>query len=184
MYFILVSLNHCSYCKRKKSITDFVLHLLESEDMPVQPTQKLYSSPRLCLRTMMHFFLGSTCLLLFLQQAQSRTDGRTTCKPVTASFCQGLGYTSTPYPSGAQGFSLYQVGKMVETACSPHIATVLCRVVVPECGSENESQKKPCRALCDKVKRDCESTLRAKWLFWPSRLRCDSLPVSNCVQVS
>ncbi|PWA23901.1 hypothetical protein CCH79_00010809 [Gambusia affinis] len=131
---------------------------------------------------MMHFFLGSTCLLLFLQQAQSRTDGRTTCKPVTASFCQGLGYTSTPYPSGAQGFSLYQVGKMVETACSPHIATVLCRVVVPECGSENESQKKPCRALCDKVKRDCESTLRAKWLFWPSRLRCDSLPVSNCVQ--
>ncbi|XP_032412429.1 uncharacterized protein LOC116715842 isoform X1 [Xiphophorus hellerii] len=131
---------------------------------------------------MRHFFLVSSCLLLFLQQAKSRTDDRTTCKPVTASFCQGLGYTSTPYPSGAQGFSLYQVGKMVETACSPHIATVMCRVVVPECGSENESQKKPCRALCDKVKRDCESTLRAKWLFWPSRLRCDSLPVSNCVQ--
>lgn len=133
---------------------------------------------------MRHFFLVSSCLLLFLQQAKSRTDDRTTCKPVTASFCQGLGYTSTPYPSGAQGFSLYQVGKMVETACSPHIATVMCRVVVPECGSENESQKKPCRALCDKVKRDCEPTLRAKWLFWPSRLRCDSLPVSNCVQVS
>ncbi|KAM4736056.1 uncharacterized protein FYW61_006353 isoform 2-T2 [Anableps anableps] len=77
---------------------------------------------------------------------------------------------------------MYQVGKIVETACSPHIATVMCRIVVPECGSENESQKKPCRALCDKVKRDCESTLRAKWLLWPTRLRCDSLPVSNCVQ--
>ncbi|XP_035991327.1 uncharacterized protein LOC105917773 isoform X1 [Fundulus heteroclitus] len=127
-------------------------------------------------------FPGIACLLLFLQQVQAGRDDRTSCKPVTASFCQGLGYSSTPYPNGVQGFSLHQIGQMVETACSPHIATVMCRVVVPECGSENESQKKPCRALCEKVRRDCESTLRAKWLFWPIRLRCDSLPVSNCVQ--
>ncbi|MEQ2241383.1 hypothetical protein ILYODFUR_024739, partial [Ilyodon furcidens] len=131
---------------------------------------------------MRHLCLVIACLLVFLQQAQSSRDDKTSCKPVTASFCQGLGYTSTPYPKGIQGFSLHQTGQMVETACSPHIATVMCRVVVPECGSENESQKKPCRALCEKVKRDCESTLRAKWLFWPIRLRCDSLPVSNCVQ--
>ncbi|KAK5614958.1 hypothetical protein CRENBAI_008351 [Crenichthys baileyi] len=131
---------------------------------------------------MRHLCLVIACLLVFLQQAQSSGDDKTICKPVTASFCQGLGYTSTPYPKGIQGFSLHQTGQMVETACSPHIATVMCRVVVPECGSENESQKKPCRALCEKVKRDCESTLRAKWLFWPIRLRCDSLPVSSCVQ--
>ncbi|XP_015237311.1 PREDICTED: uncharacterized protein LOC107088946 [Cyprinodon variegatus] len=129
---------------------------------------------------MRHLFLVVVCLLLFLQQAQSRRDE--SCKPLTASFCQGLGYTSTPHPDGIQGFSLQQIRKIVETACSPHIATVMCRVVVPECGSENESRKKPCRALCEKVKKDCQSPLSAKWLFWPYKLRCDSLPESNCVQ--
>nr|XP_015805444.2 uncharacterized protein LOC107379270 [Nothobranchius furzeri] len=129
---------------------------------------------------MKRLFLLVVCLLL--QQRQTRSDEGTSCKPVTASFCQGLGYTSSPFPNGAQGFSLRQIGLMVETACSPHIATLMCRVVVPECGSENESRKKPCRALCEEVKRDCDSTLRAKWLFWPMRLRCDALPESNCVQ--
>ncbi|XP_013880017.1 uncharacterized protein LOC106529207 [Austrofundulus limnaeus] len=131
---------------------------------------------------MKHLFLVVVCLLLFPQQAQTRRTDRTSCKPVTARFCQGLGYTSTLHPDGVQGFSLQQIGQIVETACSPHIATVMCRVVVPECGSENESQKKPCRALCEKVKRDCESPLRAKWLFWPMRLRCDALPLTNCVE--
>lgn len=133
---------------------------------------------------MKHLFLVALCLLLFPQQARTRGNDRTSCKPVTASFCQGLGYTSTLHPDGVQGFNLQQIGQIVETACSPHIATVMCRVVVPECGAENESQKKPCRALCEKVKKDCESPLRAKWLFWPMRLWCDALPQTNCVEVS
>lgn len=133
---------------------------------------------------MKHLFLVALCLLLFPQQARTRRNDRTSCKPVTASFCQGLGYTSTLHPDGVQGFNLQQIGQIVETACSPHIATVMCRVVVPECGAENESQKKPCRALCEKVKKDCESPLRAKWLFWPMRLWCDTLPLTNCVEVS
>ncbi|RVE63076.1 hypothetical protein OJAV_G00163260 [Oryzias javanicus] len=131
---------------------------------------------------MKHVFLLVVSLLQAPQQARTRTDDRTNCKPVTASFCQGLGYSTTPHPDGVQGFSLSQIGQIVETACSPHIATVMCRVVVPECGSENNSWKKPCRALCQKVKKDCESTLREKWLFWPMRLGCENLPESDCIQ--
>ncbi|RVE63077.1 hypothetical protein OJAV_G00163270 [Oryzias javanicus] len=122
------------------------------------------------------------CLLLSLQETQTGSNDRTNCKPVTASFCQGLGYTTTPHPDGVQGFSLRKIGQIVETACSPHIATVMCRVALPECGSENDSRKKPCRALCQKVKKDCESTLREKMLFWPMRLGCESLPESDCIQ--
>uniref|UniRef100_A0A3B3H6W5 FZ domain-containing protein n=1 Tax=Oryzias latipes TaxID=8090 RepID=A0A3B3H6W5_ORYLA len=117
-----------------------------------------------------------------LQSAGTQTDDRTRCKPVTTSFCQGLGYSTTPHPDGVQGFNIREIGQIVETACSPHIATVMCRVVVPECDSVSDSSKKPCRALCQKVKRDCESTLRAKWLFWPMRLGCETLPESDCVQ--
>jgi len=133
---------------------------------------------------MKHWFLMVVCLLLFPQQTQSWRDDKTTCKPVTSNFCQGLGYTTTLHQSGVQGYNLQQIGQIVETACSPHIAILMCRVVVPECNSEDDSRKKPCRALCEKVKRDCESPLRAKRLSWPTKLRCDTLPASNCIQVS
>lgn len=131
----------------------------------------------------MYFVFVVLGLLLSPQRAQSVRDKRATCKPVTASFCQGVGYTTTHQPTGASGYSLQQIGQIVETACSPAVATVMCRVVVPECSSEDDSRLKPCRALCEKVKTDCESALRAKRLSWPPRLRCEALPQSNCVQV-
>ncbi|AWP15819.1 frizzled -like 1 [Scophthalmus maximus] len=130
----------------------------------------------------MYFVFVVLGLLLSPQRAQSVRDKRATCKPVTASFCQGVGYTTTHQPTGASGYSLQQIGQIVETACSPAVATVMCRVVVPECSSEDDSRLKPCRALCEKVKTDCESALRAKRLSWPPRLRCEALPQSNCVQ--
>ncbi|XP_038566327.1 uncharacterized protein LOC119896950 [Micropterus salmoides] len=126
------------------------------------------------MRNLVLVFLG---LLLFPQQAHSKAN----CKPVTASFCQSVGYTTTLHPSGVTGFSLQQTAQIVETACSPEVATLMCRVVVPECGSEDDSRMKPCRALCEKVKRDCDPALKAKRLFWPMRLRCETLPESNCV---
>lgn len=123
-------------------------------------------------------------LLLSPQRAHGKRDDRANCKPVTSSFCQGVGYTTTLHPTGVTGYTLQQIGQMVETACSPNIATLMCRVVVPECGSEDDTRLKPCRALCEKVKTDCEPAFRAKRLYWPTKLRCDTLPESNCVQVS
>ncbi|XP_026040220.1 atrial natriuretic peptide-converting enzyme-like [Astatotilapia calliptera] len=132
---------------------------------------------------MKHLFLA-VLGLLSLQWVHSRSDDRTNCKPFTASFCQGVGYTTTLHPTGVQGYNLQQIGQIVETACSPHVAKLMCRIVVPECSSEDDSRLKPCRALCVQVKADCESTLRAKWLSWPLRLRCETLPESNCVGAS
>lgn len=123
-------------------------------------------------------------LLLSPPQALSGRQDETTCRPVKDSFCQGVGYTTTRHPNGVEGFHLQQVGQIVQTACSPHVATLMCRIVLPECSLENDSQTKPCRALCEKVKTDCDSALRAKHLSWPTKLRCDTLPESNCVQVS
>lgn len=134
-------------------------------------------------RAMENLVLVLFSFLLSLQQVQCSSSSKDRCKPVTASFCQGLGYTTTLYPSGVLGYSLQQIGQMVETACSPHIATLMCRVVVPECSTDDNSQMKPCRALCERVKTDCEATFKAKRWFWPSRLRCEALPESNCVQV-
>ncbi|XP_049438719.1 atrial natriuretic peptide-converting enzyme-like [Epinephelus fuscoguttatus] len=127
---------------------------------------------------MKHLVLVVLGLLLSPQRAHSKLP----CKPLTSSFCQGLGYTTTPYPTGAVGYNLQQTGQMIETACSPNVAALLCRVVVPECGSDENSQLRPCRALCEKVKTDCEPAFRAKRLTWPTKLRCDTLSQTNCVQ--
>lgn len=122
-------------------------------------------------------------LLLSPQLGHCSRNDQERCKPVTASFCHGLGYSSTLHPTGVSGYNLQQIGQMVETACSPLVATLMCRVVVPECSSEDNSRTKPCRALCEKVKADCEPVFRTKRLYWPMRLRCDALPASNCVEV-
>ncbi|XP_011603551.2 uncharacterized protein [Takifugu rubripes] len=130
------------------------------------------------MKSLVLVLLGS----LLSQRVHSSTAKRDNCKPFTASFCQGMGYTTSPYPSGALGYSLQQIGQMVESNCSPGIATLMCRTAVPECGSDSDSRKKPCRALCERVKTDCTAAFRAKRLYWPTRLRCEALPESNCAQ--
>ncbi|KAM7382873.1 hypothetical protein PAMP_002571 [Pampus punctatissimus] len=162
-----------------------MLHLLSrAAETHWSETSKSFCQSVRLLKAMMHLFLVVLGLLLSPHQANSRRDERTSCKPVTASFCQDVGYTTTLHPSGVQGFNLQQIGQIVETACSPDVATLMCRVVVPECSQEDDTQTKPCRALCEKVKTDCDSALRAKRLFWPMRLRCDALPESNCAQAN
>ncbi|XP_056296243.1 uncharacterized protein LOC130210238 [Pseudoliparis swirei] len=130
---------------------------------------------------MKHLLLLLVVWALPLSPGRAQSS-RANCKPVASGFCQGLGYTSTPHPTGAPGFILRQIAQIVETSCSPKVATLMCRVAVPECGHEESSQMKPCRALCEKVKSDCEPVLRVKRLSWPTRIRCDALPASRCVQ--
>ncbi|XP_071401879.1 uncharacterized protein [Centroberyx affinis] len=122
-------------------------------------------------------------LLLSPQLAHGQRDEvRQLCKPVTADFCRGVGYDTTLHPTGVQGYSLQQIGQIVGTGCSPDVTVFMCRVVVPECGPEDDSQAKPCRTLCERVKRDCEPVLKERWLAWPENLRCEDLPEYNCVK--
>lgn len=154
------------------------LLLLQHLKLLVNSSGSVQSSPT-AMKSLVLMLLGS----LLSQRVHGSTAKRDNCKPFTASFCQGLGYTTSIYPSGALGYSLQQIGQMVASNCSPGIATLMCRTVVPECGSDSDSRKKPCRALCERVKTDCEAALRAKRLYWPTRLRCEALPESNCIQV-
>ncbi|XP_026172379.1 uncharacterized protein LOC113136117 [Mastacembelus armatus] len=131
---------------------------------------------------MMRLVLVVLGALLSPQQTLSKTDPRSNCRPVTASFCQGVDYTTTHHPNGAEGFDLQQIGQIVETACSPQVSTLMCRIVLPECSSEDDSRTKPCRSLCENVKLECESALLAKRLSWPGSLRCEALPETHCVQ--
>lgn len=125
-----------------------------------------------------------TAALLWLCAALVSAVSRQNCRPLQVNFCGSAGYTTSASPSGVAGYTTRDIGQIIETACSPDVATLMCRVVVPECGAEDDSRMKPCRSLCERVKSACEAPLRAKRIYWPSRLRCDSLPENNCAQGS
>ncbi|XP_077382428.1 uncharacterized protein LOC144021973 [Festucalex cinctus] len=125
---------------------------------------------------MLRFFLLALVLL-----PSPRGAFGSTCRPVTASFCRNVGYSTSRHPTGVQGFNVQQLSQIVDTACSTNAATLLCRVAFPEC-SDDDARVKPCKAMCHKVKSECDAALKAKRLAWPSKLLCDALPESNCVQ--
>lgn len=111
------------------------------------------------------------------------TQSKPNCRPLQVSFCQNVGYSTSASPTGVLGYNLRDIEQIVETSCSSEVASLMCRVVVPECGVEEDNRLKPCRSLCEKVKGECEATLKAKRIYWPAKLRCESLPEDNCVQV-
>nr|XP_057909021.1 atrial natriuretic peptide-converting enzyme-like isoform X2 [Doryrhamphus excisus] len=127
--------------------------------------------------------LAVLALLLCPHETHGARDELPSCKPLTTSYCQNVGYSTSRHPGGVQGFNLQQLSQVVETACSPQVAVLVCRLAFPECGSsaEDDARMKPCRAFCETVKSECEATLKAKRLTWPSKLQCNTLPESNCV---
>ncbi|XP_072769154.1 uncharacterized protein [Nerophis lumbriciformis] len=131
---------------------------------------------------MRRLVLATLALLLSPQVTSGARDEQPACRPLTASYCHDVGYGTSRHPGGVPGFNLQQLSQMVESACSPQVATLACRLAFPECGAEDDARKKPCRAFCEKVKTDCEGALKAKRLTWPSKMQCSTLPESNCVQ--
>ncbi|XP_061771405.1 atrial natriuretic peptide-converting enzyme-like isoform X2 [Nerophis ophidion] len=131
---------------------------------------------------MRRLVLAALALLLSPQVTRGARDEQPACRPLTASYCRDVGYATSRHPGGVPGFNLPQLSQVVESACSPRVATLACRLAFPECGAEDDARKKPCRAFCEKVKTDCEGALKAKRLTWPSKMQCYTLPESNCVQ--
>ena len=125
--------------------------------------------------------------LIHLQNAHVRSNAikKTYCSPVTVNFCQDVRYNTSLHPTGVPGYRLQKIGRIVETGCSPHIAEFMCRLVAPECAPDGlDHPTRPCRPLCEKVKRDCEPVLQENGLNWPRKIQCQDLPEYNCKSVS
>lgn len=124
-------------------------------------------------------------LLLSVQMAHNKLSGsKHPCMPIMVDFCQDLDYNMTAHPTGASGYNLQKLRQIVETGCSPDVATFLCGLVSPNCVSEENDNIPPCHSLCERVKRDCEPVLREKGLTWPRKIRCEAYPIQSCANVS
>ncbi|KAJ7383575.1 negative regulation of sodium-dependent phosphate transport [Desmophyllum pertusum] len=113
------------------------------------------------------------------------------CEKINVPLCHRvLPYNLTRFPNlrghRSQSFannSIQSYGPLIQRAnCSKDAVFFLCSFHLPIClpGIE-EDVIKPCRSLCERIKKDCAAVLE----YWPSFVKCDELPEFSdgvCIQ--
>ncbi|XP_022083671.1 hemicentin-2-like isoform X2 [Acanthaster planci] len=108
------------------------------------------------------------------------------CGRIKENVCTGVGlpYNRTALPNvfGHSNQKLVRqevqnYRSLIESGCSPYIRVFLCVSLFPECPRrKRDDPRPPCRSLCEKARRDCESTLNDHGFAWPAELACENLP--------
>lgn len=90
-------------------------------------------------------------------------------------------YNSTTFPNFANDVtpndvveSLRHFHPLIATECSRFINLFLCSIYSPVCTKFGVVP--PCRELCDKVKSDCELTIKTFGIEWPENIQCSFFP--------
>lgn len=114
------------------------------------------------------------------------------CEEISVPLCvRVLPYNFTRFPNlvghrsqvvARRSIDYYSSAFVEDANCAKHAAFFLCSFYLPIClpGIE-EGVIKPCRFLCEKIKKDCPAIRKQ----WPSFLRCEELPKFSdgvCVQ--
>ncbi|XP_038053928.1 hemicentin-2-like isoform X2 [Patiria miniata] len=111
------------------------------------------------------------------------------CGRIKENLCTGVGlpYNRTALPNvfghtnqklARQAVETYR--SLIESGCSPYIRVFLCASLFPECPRrKRDDPRPPCQSLCEKARRDCESTLNSHGFPWPEELTCENLPESR-----
>lgn len=139
-------------------------------------------------------FISMMWILLVLLGASSMAaNGHGRCRPLRIDFCQDVSYSTTCNNPRGMGHYMKNGGaeamrRLIETGCSPYAAELMCRVVAPPLRGlvGEERTVPPCRALCERVRRDCERVLKERGIPWPPRIKCSALPAKYqlvCVDV-
>jgi hypothetical protein len=108
------------------------------------------------------------------------------CQDLPAiSMCSNLGYNKIGFPNSRHHTSWeeaeYELNKyqmFIITRCSSNILQYLCYYYMTPC--KDGKIIPPCRELCYNVQQDCTASMDEYKLYWPSHMRCDDLPSTNC----
>lgn len=101
--------------------------------------------------------------------------------------CQCRGYNLTYFPNdrfssqSRAKIQFSQFENLIRSNCSPYLVTFLCSRYFPPCNPRwhNFNYIRPCRELCEKVRSDCEPTLRQYGAKWSQELSCDAFQSIN-----
>ena len=104
--------------------------------------------------------------------------GQQRCYPLTIPLCKGLSYNTTILnPTMQQQVSreLARFSPLLKMACSEDLALFLCSLFAPICRL-SQTPTRPCRSLCNSVRRGCEESLKTMGFTWPEPFDCDKFP--------
>ncbi|XP_023942813.2 frizzled-9 [Bicyclus anynana] len=120
-------------------------------------------------------------LLVWMVAAGQEEEGGK-CERITLSQCQDLGYNWTAMPNlighrdqkeAEEAMTAFT--SILASECSVHARFLLCSAFAPLCSEQVSGSVSACRALCDKVVRDCKNQIAA--LPDGIKLDCSAFPL-------
>ncbi|POI34834.1 hypothetical protein CIB84_001414 [Bambusicola thoracicus] len=105
------------------------------------------------------------------------------CVDISLSSCTDVTYTQTTYPNfldqksrevieySSEYILISVLHNLLQGECNPDLRLLGCSVLAPQC--EKDKVIKPCRHVCENLKKNCLSAFDAIDMAWPYFLDCD-----------
>lgn len=112
-----------------------------------------------------------------------------TCTDNVLGYCDDLPYSKTMYPNSldhrsrgdtefsAEYILLSVIDNLLKGECNPDLRLLGCAVLAPRC--EKNKIVKPCRKICETLKKNCLPAFDAIDMAWPYFLDCDRFFASD-----
>ncbi|MEE6462585.1 hypothetical protein FKM82_001643 [Ascaphus truei] len=110
-------------------------------------------------------------------------EEKATCTDHSLGYCDDLPYTQTMFPNllnhqsrgeiefSAEYILLSVMDNLLQGQCNPDLRLLGCSVLAPRC--EKNKVVKPCRKVCETLRKNCLPAFDAIDMAWPYFLDCD-----------
>lgn len=116
--------------------------------------------------------------------------GISQCEPLNTDLlqlCENIAYNQTRFPNYMKQNSQQEAATdsalylpLVRINCSPVLKLFLCSLYAPPCvGPDYTDALKPCREMCERAKRGCQSYMKRFAYDWPEYIDCWRFPSFN-----
>ncbi|KAM9469097.1 secreted frizzled-related protein 2-like [Clarias gariepinus] len=116
------------------------------------------------------------------------SSARSVCRPVPGAMtlCRGLGYAHMRLPTLLGHESAREAQQqsgawlaLVHKRCHRDTTRFLCTLFAPACLPELPAPVRPCRGLCESVRRACAPVMNAFGFPWPEAFNCSRFPARS-----
>uniref|UniRef100_V9KBI2 Carboxypeptidase Z-like protein n=1 Tax=Callorhinchus milii TaxID=7868 RepID=V9KBI2_CALMI len=124
-----------------------------------------------------------------LGRCQVKDEEKAQCVTSHLGYCDSLPYVKTMFPNligqktreetelSAEYVLISVLNNLLNGECSPDLELLGCSILVPRC--EKNVILKPCRYVCEAVKKDCQHAFEMIHMAWPYFMDCDRFFVSE-----
>uniref|UniRef100_A0A674HZC6 Carboxypeptidase Z n=1 Tax=Terrapene triunguis TaxID=2587831 RepID=A0A674HZC6_9SAUR len=105
------------------------------------------------------------------------------CVDITLSSCSDVSYTKTMYPNlldqksrevvelSSEYILMSVLHNLLQGECNPDLRLLSCSILAPQC--EKDKMIKPCRHVCENLRKNCLPAFDTIDMAWPYFLDCD-----------